>query len=448
MTPAAACLMGQRAHLEITPMLSKQPRPTRRNRPAAPRPARATAPLDQRLAALERLVSEQAAHLARQQAVIEAQGQRLAALDADPPIAPAHEGAAPAHEGAAPERRSRRTMLKLGGMAAAASAAALAGAATELARPGVAHAAGVNWATGTVPADVLTHVAPISTFSDPAVLDVTVSANSGAAPAHPLTNPNSAAIAAYDTTVAGAIGLYGDSINGTGVVGRGDMAFGVTGISSIRTGVSGIANSGIGVAGSSATGLGASFMGGLAPLLLSPAGAAGAPTGGTHAKGEISVDSAATVWVCIASGGPGTWARLTAVQNGTTGGAVHLLSAPIRIFDTRPGFGAPQPGTKGALAGQSTTPIQVTGTDVGGIHVPAGATAVIGNLTVTNTEGPGDLILFPTGVTPPNTSNINYGPGQTLANFATVGLNATGQMSLFVHVSATDAIFDVAGYVL
>ncbi|HEV2237599.1 MAG TPA: hypothetical protein VGR57_13140, partial [Ktedonobacterales bacterium] len=362
-------------------MSSNQSRTSRRNGQSASRPTRAKAPLDQRLAALERLVSEQAAQLAHQQAVIEAQGQRLAALDATHPPA----NATPAPEGAAPERRSRRTVLKLGGMAAAASAAALAGAATELARPGVAHAMGVPWATGTVPADELTHVVANATFSSTAVLDVTVSANSGAAPAHPLTNPNSAAIAAYDTTVGGAIGLYGDSINGTGVVGRGDNQFGVNGISASHAGVIGLSNSGPGVAGSSATGLGASFMGGLAPLLLSPGVAVGAPTTGTHARGEIYVDSGATLWVCVTAGTAGTWARLTAVQSGTTGGAVHLLSAPIRIFDTRPGFGAPLPSMKGTLGGSTTTIIQVTGTDVGGIHVPSGATAVIGNLTVTNT---------------------------------------------------------------
>ncbi len=91
--------------------------------------------------------------------------------------------------------------------------------------------------------------------------------------------------------------------------------------------------------------------------------------------------------------------------------------------------------------------IQVTGTNVGGFQVPPGATGVIANLTVTDTAGGGDLILYPTGTTPPNTSNINDGPGQTAANFASVGLSAAGQMNLFAHVSATQAIFDVAGCV-
>jgi hypothetical protein len=99
------------------------------------------------------------------------------------------------------------------------------------------------------------------------------------------------------------------------------------------------------------------------------------------------------------------------------------------------------------LAGASTATIQVTGTDVGGISVPAGATGVFGNLTVTNTQGGGDLVLWPHGAAKPNASNINYGPAQTVANSANVGLSGDGKMDLFVHVSGTDVIFDVAGFV-
>ncbi|HEV2235546.1 MAG TPA: hypothetical protein VGR57_02695, partial [Ktedonobacterales bacterium] len=116
--------------------------------------------------------------------------------------------------------------------------------------------------------------------------------------------------------------------------------------------------------------------------------------------------------------------------------------------DTRSGSPAPLPVSKGALSGNTAHTIQVTGTDVGGIHVPAGATGVFGNLTVTNTSGPGDLILWPDGAPQPNASNINYGPGQTVANSFNVGLSSGGAMDLFVHVSGTDVILDIAGYVL
>jgi hypothetical protein len=59
-----------------------------------------------------------------------------------------------------------------------------------------------------------------------------------------------------------------------------------------------------------------------------------------------------------------------------------------------------------------------------------------------------DLILWPDGAAQPNASNINYGPGQTVANSVNVGMSAGGAMDLFVHVNGTDVLFDVAGYVL
>jgi hypothetical protein len=80
--------------------------------------------------------------------------------------------------------------------------------------------------------------------------------------------------------------------------------------------------------------------------------------------------------------------------------------------------------------------------------VPTGAVGIFGNLTVTNTQGPGDLILYPSGGAVPTTSNINYGPGQTVANSINIGLNSSGAMDLFVHVNGTDVIIDIAGYVI
>jgi hypothetical protein len=52
-----------------------------------------------------------------------------------------------------------------------------------------------------------------------------------------------------------------------------------------------------------------------------------------------------------------------------------FLPAPIRIFDTRASQPTPLPASKHALASGSTTTIQVTGTTVGGLSVPAGAVA-------------------------------------------------------------------------
>ena len=59
------------------------------------------------------------------------------------------------------------------------------------------------------------------------------------------------------------------------------------------------------------SGYGGQFKGARAQVRLVPAGAAGRPTSGTHAKGELYLDSAATLYVCTVGGTPGTWRRLT-----------------------------------------------------------------------------------------------------------------------------------------
>jgi hypothetical protein len=388
--------------------------------------------INDRLAALEALLARQGERMARQDAEI---GELRAALAGSQP-----EPASVAAEtpGAQP---SRRTLLKLGGAAAVAGVAAGAAA---LANHAYAAPATVNpWSTSTFTVDAETVVKPSgSGYSPPDILQVQLGTGPVYEPLGTPSNAIKAAIAAYDTTTS-SIGVYGTSSTGFGLFGitnTGTAAAGAglngTAITT-GTGVSGNSGSGIGVQGNSATGLGGTFTGGQAPIALGLGPAAGPPTGGTHVKGEIYLDVNAVLWTCVIGGGPGTWFKP----------GVNLLPAPIRIFDSRPGFGAPLPLAKGILLGGSTTMIQVTGTDVGGIHVPAGATGVIGNLTVTGTTGGGDLILYPTGTTPPNTSNINYVGGQTVANFANVGLSTAGQMNLFVHVSATNAIFDVAGFI-
>ena len=121
---------------------------------------------------------------------------------------------------------------------------------------------------------------------------------------------------------------------------------------------------------------------------------------------------------------------------------MNLLPNPIRILDTRSGS---------PYAGGSTHTLQVTGgADLNGSSttVPAGAVAVIGNVTAVFPEGDGDLRLFPHGVSLPTTSNLNYNANVTIANSATVGLDGSGQVDIFADVSATHVLFDCSGFVI
>lgn len=122
-------------------------------------------------------------------------------------------------------------------------------------------------------------------------------------------------------------GVTGDGRgNWPGVWGRNPTADGVTGETSgaVKSGVYGRHNgtsgfgvtgdgkgeTGAGVLGRNATGYGGQFEGGKAQLKLKPAGSAGKP-GGAHIKGEIYMDSAGTLFVCVAGGTPGKWRKVT-----------------------------------------------------------------------------------------------------------------------------------------
>ena len=84
--------------------------------------------------------------------------------------------------------------------------------------------------------------------------------------------------------------------------------------------------------------------------------------------------------------------------------------------------------------------------------VPAGATAVAYNLTVTQTAGAGFLSVTPGSPTapssPPTTSSINWsGDGANLANGLAVKLDASRQIRVRCGGGgSTDFVIDVTGY--
>jgi hypothetical protein len=198
-------------------------------------------------------------------------------------------------------------------------------------------------------------------------------------------------------------------------------------------------SSSIGVLGNATTGvmgvgdIGGVFSGDSAAISLNPQTFAGdaIPSTDDHLKGDLLVDADGVLWLCIADGTPGTW---TAVS----GGAIRLLATPQRLYDSR------NPGAGGPFAGYSTRTIDVT---AAGIGVPANATAIVGNLTVTETDDVGFLTAYPAGQPTPITSNLNWSGGQTIANSATVKLGDGGRISLYVERSSAQVIVDVAGYV-
>ena len=117
--------------------------------------------------------------------------------------------------------------------------------------------------------------------------------------------------------------------------------------------------------------------------------------------------------------------------------------APQRLLDTRSGIGAPS----GPVGSGGQVELVVGGR--GGVPVDAGT--VVLNLTVTSPTGAGWLTGFPTGGQPPPTSNVNFSPGQTVANLVAVKVGAGGEVTLRVQPAgapglSTHIVADVFGY--
>lgn len=77
--------------------------------------------------------------------------------------------------------------------------------------------------------------------------------------------------------------------------------------------------------------------------------------------------------------------------------------------------------------------------------VPAGVTAVVLNVTVTQTAGSGFLTTYADGTAMPGVSSLNWTTGATVPNQIVAPVGADGKVDL--HVSgATAVIGDVFGY--
>lgn len=112
---------------------------------------------------------------------------------------------------------------------------------------------------------------------------------------------------------------------------------------------------------------------------------------------------------------------------------------PTRMLDTRKAR---------AVSGQSAVSFQAGGVS----WIPAGASAVVFNLTATQTKSYGFVTAYASGAIKPNASNINYAYGQTVANSVTVPVGVDGKVTVFndSSFSAGDVqlIADVSGYYL
>ncbi len=114
----------------------------------------------------------------------------------------------------------------------------------------------------------------------------------------------------------------------------------------------------------------------------------------------------------------------------------------MRLLDTRSGTG---------LAGVFSSHLARTFGATGGTSgVPANATAVTGNLTVTQQTSLGFLYLGPNAANNPTSSTLNFPMNDDRTNAVTVALGAGGTLSPTYAASTlgptAHVIFDVTGY--
>lgn len=176
------------------------------------------------------------------------------------------------------------------------------------------------------------------------------------------------------------------------------------------------------------------------------------PTGGTLATSSLNFTAgetrAADTTIKVGTGGKVTISNafgqafpIVDIQgyfvedrNATTGSSYVPLIAPSRVLDTRV-LSTSNKFTQGEARSISL-----------GRAVPATATAVVANVTVTNPTSTGFLTLFPSGITQPMVSNLNWITGRSIPNLATIPLGADGKITIFNSAGSTDVLVDVAGY--
>ncbi len=115
-------------------------------------------------------------------------------------------------------------------------------------------------------------------------------------------------------------------------------------------------------------------------------------------------------------------------------GGFHALT-PSRLLDTR---------TSGVPVGPGQT-LDLAVLGEGGVPTDGVVTVAL-NVTVTQPTTSGHLTVFPTGVTRPLASNLNFLPGRTVANEVLVQVGADGMISLFNSAGSTHVVVDVTGW--
>ncbi|MHB1854596.1 MAG: G1 family glutamic endopeptidase [Acidimicrobiales bacterium] len=116
-----------------------------------------------------------------------------------------------------------------------------------------------------------------------------------------------------------------------------------------------------------------------------------------------------------------------------SGASLFTAISPVRVLDTRL--------TGGTLHQGQTLNQQLAGSD----GLAPGATAVVANVTATDTTAASFLTVFP-GAPMPTASDLNWSPGQLASNLTVATLSGSGSVSVYNQAGSADVIVDAFGY--
>ena len=120
----------------------------------------------------------------------------------------------------------------------------------------------------------------------------------------------------------------------------------------------------------------------------------------------------------------------------------YSLGTPVRLLDSR--VSQPACFTPGMPFTGVTEYTQLARGTCGGQTIPTAALAVVGNVTTVNPLA-GWLTLWPSNVTRPLVSALNFATGQIANRHFIVGLGPDGAFKLYPS-STTDLVIDLSGY--
>jgi hypothetical protein len=144
--------------------------------------------------------------------------------------------------------------------------------------------------------------------------------------------------------------------------------------------------------------------------------------------------------------------------SGSSSASSFVPVSPVRVLDTRSDLGLAEvtDGVAGTLKVAGSIPTATSGGVVNAVVVPAGATAVVLNVTAVNPTAGGYVSLRPGDATgAPTVSTLNVTAGGTFPNGATITIPTTGAHAgeiqvwyeaEYTTVGSTELLIDIAGY--